>query len=302
MANEITIFEREFEDNLYQAFDPIKLFAKQDSVTPGAKTVNIPTAGALSYSNITATGHTYPRTVTTRSDAATTYNLTQIEINPLRIPTWTEFVTNTNLRQSIFNDVTGLLGQYAIRVILDGYWSTATGYEYATTGTKTYTNRHGDLVKNLTLSDVAAIARMLDLQKVPRDGERYLILDPEMYAGLVAEMAEASYIDTATVAFQSGIIPFVHGFKVLMQPEVCVATLGNAALRAVGAAGAATDCNVGFALHKNFVGFAVSEVNLFMQDNSPEYYGAVMSGAFYAGGKYRRANPVGCISVYEAAG
>lgn len=301
MANEVTIFIPEFEDNLYQAFDPIRQFAKQDPVAAGGKTVNIPTAGALSYSNITSSGHTYPRNAITRSDAATTYDLTQIEIDPIRIPNWEEFATNTNLRQSIFNDVTGLLGQYAIRTILNGFWSTSSSYEYATTGTKTYTNRHGDVVKNLTLSDVANIARMLDLQKVPRDNERYLVLDPEMYAGLVAEMAAAGYVDTATMSFQSGMIPYIHGFKVIMLPEVGFATNNNTALQLVDAAAGATDCNFGFALHKNFVGFAVSNVNLFMQENSPEYYGAVMSGSFYAGGKYRRANPVGCITVYEKA-
>jgi len=299
MANEVTVFIPEFEDNLYQAFEPIRMFAKQDIVAPGAKTVNIPGAGALSYDNINSAS-TYPRDGITRTDTAQTYNLTNIEIDPIRIGNWEEFSQNANLRQSIFADITGLLGQYAIRTILNGFWTGTAAYEYGTTGSTTYTNRYGDVVKNLTLTDVAAIARKLDLQKVPRDNERYLVLDPEMYAGLVSSLAAAGWLETAANAFQSGIVPMVHGFKVIMLPEVGFSTKANAALQAVNATANATDCNFGFALHKNFVGFAASNVNLFLQENSPEYYGAVISGSFYAGGKYRRANPVGCVTVFEA--
>lgn len=300
MANEVKIFEPEFEDNLYQAFDPIRVFAKQDPVGAGAKTVSIPTAGALSYANINSAS-TYPRDGITRTDATTTYDLTNIEIDPIRIGNWEEFSQNANLRQSIFADITGLLGQYAIRTILNGFWTGTAAYEYGTTGAKTYTNRHGDVVKNLTPADVALIARKLDLQKVPRDNERYLILDPEMYAGLVSEMAAAGYLEVAATAFQTGMIPMFHGFKIIMLPEVGFSTIANAALQPVNATANANDCNFGFALHKNFVGFAASNVNLFLQESSPEYYGAVISGSFYAGGKYRRANPIGCVTVFETA-
>ena len=301
MANEVTIFIPEFEDNLYQAFDPIRVFAKQDPVGAGAKTVNIPSAGALSYANINSAA-TYPRDGITRADTAQTYELTNIEIDPIRIGNWEEFSQNANLRQSIFADITGLLGQYAIRTILNGFWSTASGYDYVTTGSTAYTNRHGETTaKQMTLTDVANVARLLDLQKVPRDNERYLVLDPEMYAGLVAQMAQAGWLDVAATAFQTGTIPMVHGFKVIMLPEVAIATGSNNSVVAIGTTAAATHLNVGYALHKNFVGFAASNVNLFLQENSPEYYGAVISGSFYAGGKYRRATPVGCITIYEGA-
>lgn len=302
MANEVTVFIPEFEDNLYQAFEPIRMFAKQDTVAPGAKTVNIPGAGALSYANINS-ALTYPRDGITRADTAQTYDLTNIEIDPIRIGNWEEFSQNANLRQSIFSDVTGLLGQYAIRTIFNGWWNGdgAGGYEYATTGSKTYTNRYGDEVKNLTPADVALIARKLDLQKVPRDNDRYLVLDPEMYAGFVSELAAAGYLEVAATAFQTGMIPMFSGFKIIMLPEVGFATVNNTALQAVNATANANDCNFGFALHKSFVGFAASNVNLFLQESSPEYYGAVISGSFYAGGKYRRANPVGCVTVFEKA-
>ena len=301
MANEVTVFIPEFEDNFYQVFEPIRMFAKQDIVAPGAKTVNIPGAGALSYDNINSES-TYPRNGITRTDTAQTYNLTNIEIDPIRIGNWEEFSQNANLRQSIFADITGLLGQYAIRTILNGFWSTTSGYDYVTTGSTAYTNRHGETTaKQMTLSDVANVARMLDLQKVPRDNERYLVLDPEMYAGLVAQMAAAGWLDVAAASFQTGTIPMVHGFKVIMLPEVAIAAGSNASVLAIGTTAADTHINVGYALHKNFVGFAASNVNLFLQENSPEYYGAVISGSFYAGGKYRRNTPVGCITIYEGA-
>jgi len=302
MANEVTVFTPQFEDALYQAFDPIRVFMREDQVAPGAKTVSIPVSGGLNFTNITATGHTYPREASTRSDSATTYNLTQIEVNPFRIGDWEEFVSNASLRQSLFNEVAGVLGDYATRVIFSGLWSGTSGYEYATTGTTAYTNRHNETTcKNMSIGDVAAVAKMMDMQNVPRDGNRYLVLDPDMYTGFLLGLAAIGYEDTATQAFRTGELPMIHGFKIVQMFEVNHASAANAALQTVTAASQATHVNAGLALHKNFVGFAASNVRLHLQESAPEYYGAVISGSFYAGGKYRRATPIGCITVYEGA-
>jgi len=118
----------------------------------------------------------------------------------------------------------------------------------------------------------------------------------------MAEIADARYVDTATNAFQTGFIPNIHGFKVLMLPEVGVATINNGALRTPKTQGGAeTDANFGYALHKNFVGFAESGVRVFVNENAADYYGTVISGSWYAGGSYVRENPIGCITVYEKA-
>jgi hypothetical protein len=303
MANEVTVFVPQFEDALYQAFDPIRVFAKQDSVAPGAKTVSIPVSGGLTFADITASGHTYPRNASDRSDSATTYDLTKIEVNPFRIGRWDEFVTNANLRESIFNEVAGLLGSYATRVILNGFHSLAseTAYSVPTSGSTTYVNSYGDTVKALSIDDVAGLAKKLDMQSVPRDGNRYLILDPEMHTGFLLGLAAMGYEDTATQAFRTGTLPQIHGFNIVMMHKTGIASLNNAALIAPNGSTTSTSCNFGFALHKNFVGFAASSVNLFLQPDAPEYYGSVVSGDFYAGGSYRRANPIGCLTVYEKA-
>jgi hypothetical protein len=305
MANEATIFIPQFEDALFQAFDPIRIFAKEDSVAPGAKTVSIPVSGGLTFANVTANNTTYPVNATERTDTAGGYDLTNIQVNPIRIGNWDEFVQNANLRQSIFNEVAGVLGAYASRIILKGFHTTgttATTPVYAPTGTTTYTNRHGKAsVKALSISDLLALGKKMDLQGVPRDGQRYLILDPEMFTGFMLGLAAIGYEDTATQAFSTGVLQNIAGFNVMMMNEVAVAAASNASCKAPGAAVEATDLNVGYALHKNFVGFAASGVNLFLQEQAPEYYGAVISGDFYAGGKYRRATGIGCITIYETA-
>jgi hypothetical protein len=302
MANEVTVFNREIEENLFPMFDPIRMIAKSFSAEAGAKTISVPTAGVYAYShiNLDGSGVTYPVEAIARTDTEKTFNLHNHEFKPVVLQDYDEFVTNYDYRQSILKDITGLLGAYAIRTIFGGFWSGTAAYEYATTGSDTYTNRWGDVVKNLTVADVANVAKTLDLQKVPRDGERYLVLDPEMYAGLVASLTVEGYTSTVTQAFQSGMIPNLHGFKVVQLAEVGVATASNAALRTPLTQGdAATDCNFGFALHKNFVGFGDSGVRLFLSENDPGYYGTVLSGSFYAGGSYLRENPIGCVTVFE---
>jgi hypothetical protein len=302
MANEVTIFTPQIEENIYPLFEPLRMFAKQHSVGRGAKTVSVPAAGVLDYDDVNIDHSTYPVDAVPRVDTEITYDLTKHEFKPIVIADYDEFVTNYEIRNSILQDVSGLLGAYAIRTILNGFWSTTAPYDHATTGTKTYTNQWGDVVKNLTLEDVQTLARKLDLQKVPRDGNRYLPLPPEMFAGLMAEIADARYVDTATNAFQTGFIPNIHGFKVLMLPEVGVATTTNGEKRTPKTQGdAVTDCNFGYALHKNYVGFAESGVRVFVNENAADYYGTVISGSWYAGGSYVRANPIGCITVYEDA-
>lgn len=298
--NQVTVFTPQFEDALYQAFDPIRMFMKEDSVGTGAKTVSIPVSSGISFTDITASGHSYPRTASTRSDTETTYNLTQIEVNPFRIGDWGEFVTNASLRESIFNEVTGVLGDYATRIILKGLWSGTSGYEYATTGSTGYTNRHNETTcKNLSIDDIGNVAKMMDLQNVPRDGNRYLVLDPDMMTSFLLGLAAIGYEDTATQAFRTGVLPEIHGFKVVQMYEVNHASAANTAVYSPTQSSSSTHINAGLALHKNFVGFAASDVRLHLQESNPEYYGAVISGSFYAGGKYRRANPIGCITVFE---
>jgi hypothetical protein len=302
MANEVTVFTPQFEDALYQAFDPIRMFAKEDSVGAGAKTVSIPVSGGITFANITATGHSYPRAATDRGDSETTYDLTQIEVNPFRIGNWEEFVMNAKLRESVFNEVAGVLGNYAIREIMTGFWNGDSDFEFATTGTNTYTNRHNETTcKSLTISDVAGLARKMDLQGVPRDGQRYLVLDPDMYTGFILELAAIGYEDTATAAFRTGELPMIHGFKVVQLQQTNHVTGSNVAVQTPGTASSATHLNAGLAIHKNFVGFAASGVKLHLQEDNPEYYGGIISGSFYAGGAYRRATPIGCLTIYEGA-
>jgi len=301
MANEVTVFIPEFEDALFQSFDPIRVFAKQDQLGTGAKTVQIPNSGGLTYANITSSGHTYPRDFGTRIDASQSYNLTQIEVDPFRIGRWEEFVMNADLRKSIFGEVAGLLGAFAIRTILNGFHTAGTsGKVYATTGSTTYTNRWANTgQKGLSIDDVSKIAMMMDIDQVPRDGNRYLVLDPEMWANFLISLAAIGYEDTATQAFRTGTMPEIHGFKIVMLPEVLHLSASNAAALAPGTSGANTHLNGGFAIHKNFVGWAASNVNLYVEEVSAPNYGAVVSGDFFAGGKYRRQTAVGCITIYN---
>jgi hypothetical protein len=310
MALEVTIFNKEIEQALYPSFDKLRVFAKQHTVAPGAKKVSVPSAGVLAYShiNLDGSGVTYPVDAISRTDSSIEYTLHNHEFKPLVIQDYDEFCTNHDIRASVLGDVANLLGAYAIRTIMNGFYTAGTGtYTYATTGSDTYTNRWTDSVKNLTMDDVAALAKTLDLQKVPRDGQRYLVLDPEMFSGFVLGMAAMGWQDTAMSAFQTGMINNVHGFNVMMLPEVGVATINNGAIRTpLTQGGAATDCNFGFALHKSFVGFAESGVKLFSDENSPGYYGTLISGSMYAGGTALRSasdsvTPIGCITVYEKA-
>jgi len=312
MANEVTIFNLEIQQALYPSFDKLRMFAKQHNVGRGAKKVNVPSAGVLAYSHIAVdgAGQTYPVDAIARTDSGLEYTLHNHEFKPIVIQDYDEFVTNLDLRNSILGDIAGLLGAYALRTILNGFWSGTPAYEYATTGSTNYTNRWGDSVKKLTIHDVAALAKKLDLQKVPRDGQRFLVLDPEMFTGLLTTLTDAGYLETATTAFQTGILTNVHGFNVVMLPEVGVAEIANATVRTPLTEGSGSspnfDCNFGFALHKNFVGFAESGVRLFIDENSAGYYGTVLSGSLYAGGSVLRsasnaATPIGCITVFEGA-
>lgn len=293
------------EGNLFGAFEPIRKIATDDSVfiLNNGKTVAVPNAGAAA--SITG-GRTsgYPAAATDRTDNDNTYNLLNIEIDPIRVSRFEENNTSYNKLASLIDDATKGLGWWAARYIMTQWFTTDAGVnDYATTGSVTYASQAtGSTVsaaKALSYSDIVKLGMMLDKQAIPRDNNRWLVLNASMYNGLFLELKAANQLELASKSAMTGLLDWIHGFNVIMLPEVINVTASNAAARAPGHAGAATDISAGFALHKSCVSMAMGDVMIYEQNDSPEYYGKIVSGDIFAGGKYRRTDKKGVITVYE---
>lgn len=98
---------------------------------------------------------------------------------------------------------------------------------------------------------------------------------------------------------KGGVIARLYGFELIERSYV--ATYDNAgSIKPVGAATAATDCDVVACWQKNCVEWALGEVEVFENEGKAEYYGDVISALLRAGGRKRRKNAEGVVAIVQA--
>ena len=297
MAIQQELWINEIQDNLYKGLEAIKIAATDDSAFVNGKTIHIPTAGAATA--ITKGNSTYPVTVSERTDSDNSYDLTNFEFGPYRIG-WAEQQQLTYDKQkSIINDLTGGLGERMAReLMISWYHYTAgkyvgtSGSAYAAHATGATSNRKG-----LTGADLRRAAAILDTQKIAMDN-RFLLVDNTMFWQL---MDDLEYNAERVGALGNGLqtAPGTpYGFTVIAMPAVVYATSAGV-VRAYGNAGTTTDQAVALALHKSAASWAFTDVDVMNDDNNPAYFGSLVSGTAWGGGKYRRADKLGIVPIIQ---
>lgn len=304
-ATRADIYAPIIEDNLFQALNPILSAAKDDSnylmSNPKGETVYIPQAG--SNASVSHGNSTYPVTVTERTDSTVTYDLTNIEIEPVRYGRFDEETVSYDYKGSLLNDATGAVGAYAAKYIMSQWYHKTTDQYVETTGDTTYTSTatgSTDVVKALTLANIIEAAQILDKQHIPSN-DRYLIIPTAMYYSLFDDITATDYLNAATRIMETGKIDTIHGFKLITQPTVCNVTSTYASARTPDSAGATGDLSAALAVYKPYASYAIGSINVYDNPDESTYYGGVMSADLFVGGKYRRTGKEGVVPIIEQA-
>jgi hypothetical protein len=301
MAIQKEIWLQAIEDNLYKGLEAIISVSRDDSSFVNNKTIHIPSAGTAP--TISSGNSTYPVAITERTDNDLSYDLTNYEIGPLRLGWADQLQLSYDKTLSIANDFLGNLSDRMAKEFMAKWYYKASGSLVATTGTSTTTNWLGGsaagALKHLTGADVRNAAKILDRQVIP-SGDRYLLLDPDMFWQLMADLDYQAARLGVFAGLPTAPGP-VYGFTVIQMPYVAAVNTSDVIITPAAADGsftyASTDRPIGLAVHKGSLSMAITSVEGFVEEKAPSYFGDVLSASIYGGASYRRYDGKGVVAI-----
>lgn len=301
MAIQKEVWLQSIEDNLYKGLEAIIAVSRDDSAFVNNKTIHIPSSGTAPV--ISKGNAVYPAAITERTDQEVTYNLTNYEIGPLRLGWADQLQLSYDKTTSIASDFMGNISDRMAKEFMAAWYYKATASLVSTSGTATSFNWLGGAstgaLKHITGKDVRKAAMILDKQIIP-SGDRYLLLDPDMFYQLLGDLDyQANRL--GVFAGLPTIPGPVYGFTVIQMPYVAAINNTQDIILPNAVNGsftyAATDRPIGLAVHKSALSMAITPVEGFVDDKSPAYFGDVLSASIFGGAKYRRFDGKGSVAI-----
>lgn len=258
-------------------------------------TVHVPNAGAAP--SVTKGRNSFPASVGSRTDTDLNYQIGEFTTDPFRISNAEEVELSYDKRESIVSASRSALAEAVAEDILKA-WVPASFEKVLTTGdaiTAHVASATGNR-KAVTKADILAVKKIFDKNNIPQDG-RCFLLDYEMYNQLLSALTEANAnAFLASADAQRGVVGKLYGFDFYLRSSVLRT---NAAGSALSNNTTATDSAGALAWHPSCVSRAMGNTELFEEENSPSYYGDVVSALVRAGGKYIRTDKKGVVVLAQ---
>jgi len=300
MAIQKEIWIQDIKETLHEGSEFI-LAGSDHSAYVDNKTVHVPQAG--SAPSIEKNRSTVPATIAQRTDTELTYNLDEFTTNPVLIKDLDELQTSYAKRQSVLSQHIAIMNE---RI------GTETAYNWApsasadlvlrTSGDATAEMPHATATGTrnlLTKEDVAKMARKLDLDNVAKN-DRFLVLPTSMYYELFQVDALIRKDFGGAGDILKGVVNELFGFKIFIRPTVVSYDEAVAGAKlAVGASASATDCLGAIGFQKASVAKALGSINVFADEDKPEYYGSVFSALVMHGASKLRSDDKGIVAMAQ---
>ena len=295
MAVQKEIWQRTIVEGLFADNSFLSRAVNDDMYVNEGKKVHIPNAGAPS--GVVLNRDTVPATVYKRTDQDVDYTLGELTTNPILIPYADMVELSYNKRNSVISQDRLALIEKAAEAMLAA-WLPAAANRVLTTGygAPAWTPSATGLRKKITPSDVSALQVRFNADNVPQT-DRVLLLDAQMYQQLLDGMTQSQAIGFFQAAdVKRGVMGMLYGFEVMVRSTVYRFAV-DGTLKAVGAAGAATDLAGGLAWQRDSLSRALGEVIMFDRVDDPLYYGDVYSFLVRVGGAIRRYDKKGVYAI-----
>lgn len=282
-----------------------KCFSEDDFVL-GGRIVHIPQAG--SKPDVEKNRTVFPAVAVKRTDVDIVYPLDSYTTDPTHIQNAEEVELSYSKMDSVIGEHIATLREYIGDDILYKWVSTyadqtAAATIYRTTGGAV--GAHLDAAtgnRKLFLKEDLKKARLKMNKDNISKSERYALIPSDMLDQLTND-ADLKVRDNALeLDMRSGSIGRLYGFEILERSSTAV--YNNAAtpvLKALGAAGAATDNDSVVCWQKNAVARALGEIDFFEDLQNPLYYGDVYSAEVRMGGRSRRKDGKGLVIIVQDA-
>lgn len=301
MAIEVEIWRNDIVEALYKDNGFLRRCFNADEFVLQGKVVHIPQAGTNSGSQKNRSS--LPATVNKRSDSDITYALDEYTTDPVLIPNIDNLQLSYNKRQSVIsNDIAGL-NELVAEWVLRSWSATAAGSILRTTGAAvgaTAPSGTGNR-KKFVKEDLKRASVLMNKQNIPKAGR--VALFPSDLLGYLQDDADLIKRDVgAELDLKNGIIMRLYGFEIMERSTTTLYTnAGTPVPKDPGASGAATDNQTVQCWHPMSVEGALGMVNTFESLNDPLYYGDIFSFLMMYGGRIRRSDAKGVVSIVEDA-
>jgi hypothetical protein len=288
----IEAFIKDIQENLYRGAEFVKQSVSHDQYVDDYA-VHVPQAG----NNVTVIKNRLilPATVVERNDDQVIYNLDEYTTDPILIRNIEKIQLSYDKRMSVMKNKIQLINQQigddaAYNWAAGLYVPTTVDGVYQTTGTLTALSNaiYPTLFQNgatgsrrLTqLLDILQLKNKMDRDNVPQDG-RFILFPSDMWADLINTnitiLGSRLYLPDDEMV-KDGAVAKIFGFNIFQRPTVNVFVGGaNPTLKAVGAAGAATDTLGALAWQQDCVAKAQGAIKFFAREDDPAYYGSYYS-------------------------
>lgn len=272
-------------------------------------TVHIPQSG--SNPTVVKNPASFPLTINERTDSDRTYLLNQFALEPTLITNLDELQISYDKRQSVLGQQISTLTQRIGDEVAISWSATGSDNIVATTGTATGTALAPGATgtrKEVTLLDIANLAKKLDKDNVPRGG-RKLLMSTDMFWQLmgISDVLRASYngFQSQPNVIQTGIVAQIFGFDVMIRPVVSVYANSTTVPKAFGAATATSDNLACIAFHTSTVARALGSMTPLYDSGSngngkPEYLGSLFNMEVMLGSAILRADMKGVAALVQA--
>lgn len=258
-------------------------------------TVHVPNAGAAP--TVVKGRSEFPATVGERADTDLNYNISEFTTNPIRISNAEEVELSYNKRESVVQASRNAL-QLAVAEELLTSWIPSGFDNVLTSGSSTaahLTSATGNR-KAVQLKDILSVRKIMDKHNVPQEG-RCFLMDYEMYHQLLSALTESqsqAFLGTADAV--KGTVGTLYGFDFYLRSSVVRVNAAGSELKKTNAA---TDGAGALAWQSGCVSRAMGETELFEEENSPSYYGDILSALVRAGGSYMRKDKRGVVVLAQ---
>lgn len=267
----------------------------------GNKVVHIPQAG--SKPTIVKNRSSFPAAAVRRTDSDVTYALDWFTSDPTHIPDIEQAEISYDKMLSVIREK-GLTLEDLFSDELLYKWATglASASIVRTSGAADAAhNPHATAVgtrNKFTKEDVKKARFLLNKQKIK--GKRSLLLPAEFYDQLMDDSTLQNRDFGQELDMRGGVIVRLYGFDIIERDHVLMAdNAGTPAIKAVGAADATTDNLTAIAWVHDAVERAVGEVKFYEDKASPTYYGDVFASGVRVGGRRRRTNDEGVVTIIQ---
>ncbi|RIV21389.1 hypothetical protein DYU11_18460 [Fibrisoma montanum] len=301
MALEKEIWQQDIVKGLYKENEFLNYATNEDQYVLAGKVVHIPQAGTAS--GVVKNRTTLPATVNKRSDTEVTYVLDEYTSNPTLIPNLDTIQLSYDKRASVMEENMNYLREAVAEWMLR-VWAPSVAAQYIrTTGTATLGKAPGATGdrKGFRKEDLKRARTILNNQNVPKQG-RVALIPGDMMEYLLDDEDLKKRDSSLELDMKAGVVSRLYGFDLMERPTTVSYTAATTPVpKDPDAATAATDNASVMCWHPSAVARAMGTIDMFENIGDPTYFGDIYSFLVMMGGRQRRADGKGIVSIIEAA-